>query len=339
MFPGMTPPIVQPSTGGGGGKMPQGGLPVLDEKQKMLMAIGQGLMEGSKGQLQDIGGGYQMRVRDPLGGAMGAGMKVYGDIDAEKRAEKKRLQERKERMEDRTKIFEMEEAAREKRDTMSRNVATSRRAADQLLAETRRMEDRERALADEARRRGYKLEDTASAQAREDELYGKRRGDILEDKATEQAWDVRKMELGQDFAREQYDTRMEDQLTEKAISQEFELEKLNLQNKFKEPLQSAQIKSYEARATPRTGVTPQEISIRKEVANSLADSAADLYDEDAITQDPMIAVYDEARRIILQEGGSHTAAIEKAKKILGYKEDPKPTPSGNISSQQIIDQL
>ena len=140
---GFTPPI-QPQQQGG--KMP-----LSDNQKRMLMATGQGLLQGQRGQLQDIGGGYQMRVRDPLGGAMSSGMKVYGDIDAEKRAEKKRLQERKERMEDRTKIFEMEEAARAKRDRLQQGIRMSERFADQALRMTEGEKAREARKVDKVR--------------------------------------------------------------------------------------------------------------------------------------------------------------------------------------------
>jgi len=145
-FPTSFTPPIQPT----GGKMPQGNIPTPTDKERMLLAVGQGLLQGTKGQLQDIGGGYQMRVRDPFGGAMSAGMKVYGDIDSEKRAEKKRKQERKERMEDRIKIFEMEEAARGKRFDKERDARLEDQRVQNVRESYLRQQGREQKLEDKA---------------------------------------------------------------------------------------------------------------------------------------------------------------------------------------------
>jgi hypothetical protein len=189
-----------------GSKMPGGQLPTLSEQEKMMLAVGQGLMQGSKGQLQDIGGGYQMRVRDPFGGAMSAGMKVYGDIDAERRAEKKRQKERDERIEDEKKMLEYKEALskeREKRGWGREDIVwgRGREAAreDAKLQREQKLEDimrgrgwevedltlgRKHKLEDAMRERGWKLGDLATEKAYEQTLYDRGRRDKREDRSS-----------------------------------------------------------------------------------------------------------------------------------------------------------
>lgn len=153
-FPTSFTPPIQPQQGGG--KMPSfsnpfpsmgGGAAPMSEKERMFLGALEGAMQGGNIHQQDgwaiHGGG------NPMGAAMGL-KKVYGDIDSEKRAEKKRKQERKERMEDRIKIFEMEEAARGKRFDKERDARLEDQRVQNVRESYLRQQGREQKLEDKA---------------------------------------------------------------------------------------------------------------------------------------------------------------------------------------------
>lgn len=143
--------------GAGGGAMPLS----KQDRLNLILNAALGGVQASQGQMQDIGGGYQMRVRgNPVLGAAQAAMPILRDIQQERKLENRLKEQRayEQQMLDERRAYDQQ------RDMERYQLSELSKGSDRALQTLRDQQIRQNTLEDEARRRSMQIEDRTRAE-------------------------------------------------------------------------------------------------------------------------------------------------------------------------------